>query len=243
MLHYPFFKNQDDSFFQSQKNLTDHCIGFVGQLKGKKVLEVGCGNGVQACYVTEKFQPSLVTGIDLNPASIEIAKQEKIRRKLENIHFHVDDAQEMKHIEEESHDVVINIESAFHYPDKSAFLREINRVLKPQGKFLIADLVTVKKKGYGLRKRWKELQALNHWNTERYHNEIPDASLQILHTDDITEDVVRGFKSYPQWFKEMHNKGIADNMLFRLFYFIIIQWYVYLLRNRRRYVIFSGVKA
>ena len=242
MLHYPMFKKHDDSFFQSQMNLTDHCIGYIGQLNGKTVLEIGCGNGVQACYVTEKFQPSVMTGIDLNPESIEIARQEKSRRGLENILFHVDDAQKMKHIEEESHDVVINIESAFHYPDKSAFLREIHRILKPQGKFLIADLVTVKNKGYGLRKRWKTLQALNHWNTERYLSEIPEASLRIISSEDITEEVVKAFRNYPQWFRQMHKKGFADDFLFRLFYYVIIQWYIFLLRNRRRYVIFSGVK-
>ena len=242
MLHYPLFKKHDDSFIQSQKNLTDHCLGFLGELNGKSVLEIGCGNGVQACYVTETHKPSQMTGVDLNPSSIEIANTEKLRRNLENIHFHVDDAQQMKHIKSESQDVVINIESAFHYPDKSAFLSEIHRVLKPGGHFLIADLVTIKKKGFGLREKWKKLQALHHWNMEKYIDEIDFANLQILHTDDITEDVIRGFKSYRVWFRQMHKKGVINDFIFRLFYFVILQWYIFLLTKRRRYAVFAGVK-
>ena len=242
MLHYPLFKKYDDSFSQSQKNLTDHCLGLIGNIKGKSVLEIGCGNGVQACYVSEKYNPSVMTGIDLNPASIKIARTEKDRRNIENIHFHVDDAQKMKHIESESQDVIINIESAFHYPDKSAFLKEIHRILKPGGIFLIADLVTLKKKGYGFRLKWKMLQGLHHWNIERYKGEFLKANLQVLKSDDITEDVVRGFLSYPVWFKQMQKKGIFNDFIFKLFYIVILRWYIFLLRNRRRYAVFAGNK-
>jgi len=243
MLHYPLFKKHDDSFLQSQKNLTDHCLGMLKEMKGNSVLEIGCGNGVQACYVTEIYCPAVMTGIDLNPYSIEIANKEKQRRNISNIHFHVDDAQQMHHIGDASHDIIINIESAFHYPDKTAFLNEIYRVLKPGGQFLIADLVTLKKKGFGLRKRWKRLQSLNHWNEAIYNTELQNAGLRILQTDDITEDVVKGFKSYPFWFKQMHKKGLINDSIFKLFYIIILYWYIFLLSKRRRYIIFAGIKS
>lgn len=242
MLHYPFFKKHDDSFIQSQKNLTDHCLGFFRELNGKSVLEIGCGNGVQACYVTETHKPFQMTGVDLNPSNIEIANIEKVRRNIYNLHFHVDNAQQMKNISSESQDVVINIESAFHYPDKSAFLREIQRVLKPGGHFLIADLVIIKKRGFGLHEKWKKLQALHHWTIEKYLEEIDLTNLQIHHTDDITEDVVRGFKCYPVWFRQMRKKGVINDFIFRLFYFIILQWYIFLLTKRRKYMVFVGVK-
>jgi len=243
MLHYPLYKKHDDSFLQSQKNLTDHCLGMLKELKGKSVLEIGCGNGVQSCYITELHKPSKMTGIDLNPYSIEIANNEKLRRNLTNVHFHVDDAQQMHSISDESQDIIINIESAFHYPDKSAFLREIHRVLKPGGHFLIADLVTLKKKGFGLREKWKRLQALHHWNEEKYTIELQNTGLSILRNDDITEEVVKGFKSYPLWFRQMRRKGFINDSVFKLFYLVILYWYIFLLTKRRRYLVFSGMKA
>jgi hypothetical protein len=51
-------------------------------------------------------------------------------------------------------------------------------------------LVTLKKKGYGFRLKWKKLQGLHHWNIDKYKGEFQKARLQILKSDDITEDVV-----------------------------------------------------
>ena len=242
MLHYPFYKRNDDSFQQSQKNLTDHCLSLIGELKEKSVLEIGCGNGVQACYVTEAYHPETMTGIDLNPSSIEIANSEKSRRGLDNIMFYVDDAQKLKNIDSESKDIVLNIESAFHYPDKASFLSEVHRVLKPGGQFLIADLVTIKNKGTGLREAWKKLQSLNHWNEEKYLTELAATNFIIHKTDDITESVVRGFRSYPVWFRQMQKKSMISNFIFKLFYRIIIHWYIFLLTHKRRYLVFAGIK-
>jgi len=214
----------------------------IDRIEGKEVLEIGCGNGVQSCYITETYKPSKMTGVDLNPYSIEIAKSEKSRRNITNIQFFVDDAQKMRFIEDKSQDIIINIESAFHYPDKSAFLREIQRVLKPGGHFLIADLITLNKKAFSLREKWKKVQHLNHWNIERYNIEIQNAGLKILQTDDITEAVVKGFRSYPLWFRQMKKKGFLNDYVFKLFYTIILHWYIFLLTKRREYVVFQGIK-
>ena len=57
MLHYPFFRSTSDSFLEAQANLTDYCMSLLPSVSGKKVLEVGCGNGVQAIYLHEKYTP------------------------------------------------------------------------------------------------------------------------------------------------------------------------------------------
>ena len=51
MLHYPLYLEESDSFIQSQKNLTDYCISLLKPLKNRVILEIGCGNGVQALYI------------------------------------------------------------------------------------------------------------------------------------------------------------------------------------------------
>ena len=52
MLHYPFYVNESDDFVQSQKNLTDYCVSLLNPLTNKNVIEIGCGNGVQAIYLS-----------------------------------------------------------------------------------------------------------------------------------------------------------------------------------------------
>jgi cyclopropane fatty-acyl-phospholipid synthase-like methyltransferase len=51
MLHYPLFVKETDTFFQAQKNLTDYCISLLNPLENKEILEIGCGNGVQAHFI------------------------------------------------------------------------------------------------------------------------------------------------------------------------------------------------
>jgi ubiquinone/menaquinone biosynthesis C-methylase UbiE len=149
MLHYPLYVKETDSFIQGQQNLTDYCISLLEPLKDKEVIEVGCGNGVQTIYINENHKPSSITGVDLNKNNIDIANSEMKLANSENVRFVVDDAQNLKNVLSESADVLLNIESAFHYPDKSAFLKEIHRVLKPGGEFLVADILSTRRKREG----------------------------------------------------------------------------------------------
>ena len=242
MLHFPLYVSDEDSFLQSQKNLTDYCIKRLGSLTDKTILEIGCGNGVQAKYVQEKFNPKNVTGIDLDEGNISIANSEKERRQLRNINFFVNDAQNITAIKDNSIDVVINIESAFHYPDKSAFLNEIFRVLKPGGLFLIADILTTKNKGVGIRRTWKRRMILHHWNKKLYEEAIPGANLQLSHSEDITRRVIKGFRPYRRWIRQIKKDHAFNDMMLKLYYRINVYWTIFLLRYRRQYYVYVGTK-
>ena len=243
MLHFPMEGDDTSSFIQSQKNLTDFCVSLIDSLQDKHALEIGCGNGVQAMYINSRYKPASMTGIDLDPENIKIAKNEMRIREIENMRFFVDDAQKLEEIETDSMDVVINIESAFHYPDKVAFLNQIGRVLKPGGTFVIADLLTtVKKKGIGIRKLWKRNMMIHHWKKNRYEAELDFSLLDMVRSIDITKEVIRGFNNYRGWIREMKKSGFIRDLLFRIFYIINIQWILYCLRRRREYFVFVGTK-
>jgi ubiquinone/menaquinone biosynthesis C-methylase UbiE len=242
MLHYPFYINDNDSFLQAQKNLTDYCINKLDSLEGKTVLEIGCGNGVQVNYIKEKFNPLVIKGIDLDEGNIKIANSEKERKNLNDIYFYVSDAQNIPVIEDQSIDVVINIESAFHYPDKALFLKEIFRVLKPGGYFLIADILTTKNKGMGVRRFWKKRMVLNHWHKYQYDSGISEAKLVLTHNEEITQNVIKGFKPYRRWINQIEKGSLINDLAFKLFYTINVYWYIYVLRYRRQYYIFVGKK-
>jgi ubiquinone/menaquinone biosynthesis C-methylase UbiE len=163
-------------------------------------------------------------------------------RQISNMRFHIDDAQQLKEIESNSIDVVINIESAFHYPDKSEFIKQINRVLKPGGTFVIADLLTTKKKGIGIRKIWKKSMVQNHWKKSRYESEFDNSALQRHHSIDITRSVIHGFKNYRKWIRGMRKFGFLRDLVFKIFYHINVQLTLYFLKYRRQYFVFVGTK-
>jgi ubiquinone/menaquinone biosynthesis C-methylase UbiE len=240
MLHYPYFNAESDSLFQGQKNLTDYCISLVEPLENKNLLEIGCGNGIQCMYIKEKCNPQMITGVDLDPSNIEIANSEKERRQLTNIEFHQGDAQTLTMIKDNSVDVVFNIESALHYPDKQAFLKQIYRVLKPGGRFVITDILTTKGKGTGIRKFWKKKMKINNWPKNLYESGFSVANLKIDYEEDITQNVIKAFRNYPSWFKKMKKINFLNDLLFKFYYKVYLTWTLYVLNKRRLYYVFSG---
>ena len=242
MLHYPFYAKESDSFIQAQKNLTDYCISLLNPIKNKEILEIGCGNGVQALYINANYGPLKITGIDLNKANIEIANSERDRAKIDNVQFLLDDAQNLTQIQSDSVDVLLNIESAFHYPDKSAFLKEVYRVLKPGGQYLIADILSTRKKREGFMKIWGKPMVYNFWTRKQYEDEFLKSALIINHREDITHQVKKGWSIYRNWIPKIKRELFLQNVAFKIFYVINARLNIYFLRSRQQYFIYAGNK-
>lgn len=242
MLHYPLYVKETDSFIQAQKNLTDYCISLLKPIKDKEILEIGCGNGVQALYIYSRYNPLKITGIDLNKANIEIANSEKGQLDINNVRFLVDDAQNLTHILSDSVDVLLNIESAFHYPDKSSFLKEVYRVLKPGGQLLIADILSSREKSEGIMKIWGKPMVHHFWNQKRYEEEFLKSELVINYREDITHQVRKGWSIYRNWIPKIKGKLFFQNVAYRIFYVINARLNIYFLGRRQQYLIYVGYK-
>ncbi|MEO7273968.1 MAG: class I SAM-dependent methyltransferase [Vicinamibacterales bacterium] len=104
-------------------------------LKGKDVLEVGCGRGGGASYISEHFGPTTMTGVDLSEKAIKCCRRRYRRPGLQFVRG----AAESLPFPDGCFDVVINVESSHTYPSMPTFLGEVTRVLRPDGLFLIAD--------------------------------------------------------------------------------------------------------
>lgn len=139
---------------------------------GKAVLEVSCGHGGGASWLTRTLKPAHYTGLDLNPAGISFCQQ---RHHIPNLRFQQGDAQRLP-FPEASLDIVLNVEASHCYPDFPGFLREVARVLKPGGHLLYADF------------RFSDQFA--EWDAA-----IATAPLRIVQTRDIRAEVLRGMEA------------------------------------------------
>ena len=112
-----------------------HHVASQVQLEGREVLEVSCGHGGGASWITRTLRPAHYTGLDLNPTGIRFCQN---RHRVPGLSFRQGDAQKLP-FEAGSLDVVINVEASHCYPDFAGFLAEVARVLRPGGHLLYAD--------------------------------------------------------------------------------------------------------
>ncbi len=150
-----------------------HLVAADADIKGKDILEVGCGRGGGLSYVNRYFKPKSVIGIDLNSKAIEFCN--KFYPK-ENANFFQANAQDLVPIDTDSVDVVINVESSHRYLRMDLFLNEVKRVLKNDGIFSFTDF-----------RENNELEELN--------QQIKAAGFIVIKQENITENVVEALKA------------------------------------------------
>ena len=100
------------------KNLPD--------LSGSVVVDIPCGDGRASCCFREKG--ATVRAFDLYPELI----------KVQGIRAEYADMSERLPIEDAGADYIVCQEGIEHIPDQIALLAEFNRILKPNGKLLLA---------------------------------------------------------------------------------------------------------
>jgi ubiquinone/menaquinone biosynthesis C-methylase UbiE len=100
---------------------------------GKKVLDVGSGNG----YVLSKYakEGAEVYGVDITSAAIALCQQRFALLDLHG-HFEVANAERLP-FEDETFDCVCSMGVLHHTPDTAAAVAEIFRVLKPGGRLIV----------------------------------------------------------------------------------------------------------
>jgi len=99
----------------------------------KKILDIGCATG-NFLYKTQKINKKLdLYGVDSSLNMIKIAKE-----KFKNISFYNLKAEEIN-FPENFFDIITLIETFHHLPNQKLVLEKINKILKPEGIFLIVE--------------------------------------------------------------------------------------------------------
>lgn len=104
-------------------------------LDGKRILEIGTGRGDFSIWLARNFKNSIIVGTDFSHAAIEIAKK-KIDDSFSNLTFRVENAESLS-FDNESFDYIISCETMEHVFHPKAMAKEMSRVLKQGGRFIL----------------------------------------------------------------------------------------------------------
>ena len=106
-----------------------------GDVEGLKVLDCGCGEG-RFCRILAERGAGYVLGLDLCEPMIEAARGLQSGRD----EYRLQAVQDLSFLEYESFDLVVSYLNQCDLPDFAANTKEVFRVLKKGGRFIIANL-------------------------------------------------------------------------------------------------------
>jgi 2-polyprenyl-3-methyl-5-hydroxy-6-metoxy-1,4-benzoquinol methylase len=110
-------------------------LTLMGDLKGKHLLDVGCGLGESSVYFA--LRGAHVTAIDLSPGMVDCAMALAKTHGV-SIRGVVQSGEELE-VPEEQFDIVYVANTIHHVTDKDRLFRQIHKALKPGGRFFSFD--------------------------------------------------------------------------------------------------------
>ncbi|HJM12922.1 MAG TPA: class I SAM-dependent methyltransferase [Candidatus Thalassarchaeaceae archaeon] len=151
------------------------------EISGKDVLEVGSGRGGGASWIAKTMQPKSLVAIDYSGKAVKLCSD--WYSSQENLTFIEGNAESIP-MEQNSFDLVYNVESSHCYANIPAFLSEVFRVLRPGGNFCWTDI-----------REGKTMSVL--------HEQFLETGFRIDYQREITENVVAALDKINQGRRQM----------------------------------------
>ena len=132
------FFSEGDEFYH--KHIITPCLmDLLGDLEGKMVLDLGCGEGHLARYLAEGTRSTKVLGLDASENMIRIAA-EKSQDFADRLAFQQADASDLAGIPSGFFDVAVCNMALMDIKNYSQAIKEVSRTLKAQGVFVFSIL-------------------------------------------------------------------------------------------------------
>jgi ubiquinone/menaquinone biosynthesis C-methylase UbiE len=122
-------------------------LRFIGNVKGKTVLDAGCGEGYNTRILAKKG--AKMTGVDISQRMVEHAREAEQREPL-GIRYEVMSFSDLSVFSDATFDAAVSFVALMDSPDYEGAIRELFRVLQKQGNlfFSISHPCFITK-GYG----------------------------------------------------------------------------------------------
>jgi ubiquinone/menaquinone biosynthesis C-methylase UbiE len=148
-----------------------HHIGKSISWENADVLEVSSGRGGGANFMMRHFKPRSYKGVDYSSQAVDFSKR---RYRVLGLTFEYGNAEKLA-FPDNSFDIIINLEASMYYPNITKFFEHVQRMLKPNGYFLYADL------------RYEE-------KIEQWRAQLHSTGLKLIKEEDITDNVLKAIE-------------------------------------------------
>ncbi len=169
-----------------------------------KVLDLGCGIGGASRFIVDCYDCK-VTGIDLTAEYIEAARCISEKVGIKNVDFKQADATELP-FEDNVFDVVWTQHVQMNIEDKTRYVKEIARVLKPGGKVAYFDILGEKNQDLQFPLPWAEDENISFLSSNKQWNDLLNSNGFKMETKkNLSQEALWWLTEF---FKTTQTKGI-----------------------------------
>ncbi|MBU1940202.1 MAG: class I SAM-dependent methyltransferase, partial [Candidatus Thermoplasmatota archaeon] len=135
--HFGFFENGIQTNYDAMLNINTYIARMLqlSEDSSKMILDAGCGVGVTLITLAKKYPHHQYHGISLALQELQLAENIKQKEHLDNIFF-----KKTSYLNtgftHNSFDCVYSLESLCYAEDKHRYIKEMKKILKPDGRLL-----------------------------------------------------------------------------------------------------------
>jgi microcystin synthetase protein McyJ len=192
-------------YWKSATTLPEACAALARLLgerahltRGDRVLEVGCGFAQAAVYWAETVPIRHLVGLNITPLQMIIGRALVRARMLESrVALALGSATDLP-FGDGAFDKLIALESAFHFNTRERFFAEARRVLRPDGRLVLADMLPLPgarsdRPVQRLRRRIIAVPPGNMYDRDAYATKLGSCGFSEVVVESIREDVYAPF--------------------------------------------------
>jgi cyclopropane fatty-acyl-phospholipid synthase-like methyltransferase len=217
-----YWKDCPDGLDAAAEAMADLLARTASLSSADEALDVGFGFADQDIFWAEKYWPKVICGVNISPEQVRQARKRIRERGLnDRVLLEEGDATRLR-FSDLSFDVVMAMESAFHFRSREDFFLEAWRVLRPGGRLVMTDLAATSKP-LGLRDRLAEIIGRSFWQIPKenlyhaaiYRKKLKDCGFVAVDVRSIWRDVYPPFVEFAR--TRLKDREVAQRMnpLFR----------------------------
>lgn len=109
-----------------------------GDVKGGRIMEIGCGRGIGVGLLFDLFGASYVEAFDYDPGQVRLAERRLLPRYNDKVRIYEASATQIPSPDSQF-DAVFDFGALHHIPNNQSAINEVARVLKPGGRFFFQE--------------------------------------------------------------------------------------------------------